>query len=81
MVIPNHTYLVLKMPALNGVISVHGELKTSHSCEMENIKLSEVLELSKNAVLVAELAKKIPPEDLSIVENDSATELQLQPDH
>jgi hypothetical protein len=40
-----------------------------------------VLELSKNAVLVAELAKKIPPEDLSIVENDSATELQLQPDH
>jgi hypothetical protein len=39
------------------------------------------LELSKNAALVAELAKKIPLEDLTILENDSAAESQLQPDH
>jgi hypothetical protein len=59
MVIPNHTYLVLKMPAPNGFISIHGDMKTSQSCETENISISEALELSKNAVLVAELAKKI----------------------
>jgi hypothetical protein len=35
--IPNHIYLVIKMPAPNGVISVHGDLKTSQSCEIENI--------------------------------------------
>jgi hypothetical protein len=60
MVIPNYTYLVLKMPTPNGVIFVYGDLKTSYFYETENINLSEVLELSKNAVLVTELAKKIP---------------------
>jgi hypothetical protein len=54
---------------------------TSHSCETENINLSEALELSKNAALVAVLEKKIPLEDLTILENDSAAESQLQPDH
>jgi hypothetical protein len=54
MAIPNHTYLVLKMPAPNRVISIHSDLKTTHSCETESINLSEALELSKNAVLVAE---------------------------
>ncbi|XP_025806847.1 uncharacterized protein LOC112885440 [Panicum hallii] len=69
--IPNHTYLVFKMPAPNGVISIYGDLKASHSFKTENINLSEELELSKNAVLVAESAKKIPPEDLTIPKNDS----------
>jgi hypothetical protein len=81
MAIPNHTYLVLMMPAPNGLISFHGDLKTFHFYEMENINLSVELELSKNAVLVDESPKKIPPEDLSILENDSATESQLQPNH
>jgi hypothetical protein len=80
MVIPNHKYLVLKMPAPNGVISV-ADLKTSHSCETENINFFEVLELSKNVVLVVKSAKMIPPEDLSIPENDLATKSQLQPDY
>lgn len=79
MAIPNHTYLVLKRPVPNGVISIHVNLKTSHSYEMKNIKVSEAMELCKNAVLVAEEAKKIPPEDLSIPENDSPAESQLKP--
>jgi hypothetical protein len=45
MVIPNHTYLVLKMPTPNVVLSVYGDQKTSHSCETENINLSEALVL------------------------------------
>jgi hypothetical protein len=66
MAIPNHTYLVFKMPALNGVLSIYDDLKTSHSCEMENIELSEALEISRNVVLLAEAAKEIPPKDLQI---------------
>jgi hypothetical protein len=53
MAIPNHTYLLLKMPAPKGVLSVYGDLQTSYSREAENIKLSNTLELSRNAVLVA----------------------------
>jgi hypothetical protein len=81
MAIPNHTYLVLKMPRPNGVLSIYGNVKTSYSYETENFDLSAALELSKNAILVAESAKKIPLEDLFILENDSATESQLQPNH
>jgi hypothetical protein len=55
------------MSVPNGVISIHGDLKTSHSYETENINLSEVLELSKIAFLVAKSAKMIPPEYLSIL--------------
>jgi hypothetical protein len=69
MVIPSHTYLVLKMPTPNGVLSIYGDVKTSHFCEMENSDL-----LSKNTILVAELAKKIPLEEPSIPENDSTIE-------
>ena len=33
MAIPNHTYLLLKMLAPNGVLSVYGDLQTSYACE------------------------------------------------
>jgi hypothetical protein len=42
--IPNHTYLLLKMPAPKGVLLVYGDLHTSNACEAENIKLSNTLE-------------------------------------
>jgi hypothetical protein len=79
MAIPNHTYLILKMLALNGAISIHGDVKTSNSCDSENINLSEALERSNNAILVADSVKKIPPVLVSIPKNDSATKLQLKP--
>ena len=44
MAIPNHMYLLLKMPAPKGVLSVYGDLQTSYACEAENIKLSDTLE-------------------------------------
>jgi hypothetical protein len=81
MAMPNHTYLVLKMPVPNGVISFYGDLKTSHSYETKNINLSKALKLTKNSVLVVESAKKIPLEDLTILENDSTAESQLKPGH
>ena len=44
MAIPNHTYLLLKMLAPNGVLSVYGDLQTSYACEAKNIELSDTLE-------------------------------------
>jgi len=46
--IPNHTYLLLKMPAPNGVLSIRGDIQTSHSCETQNINTAEALERSNN---------------------------------
>ena len=60
MAIPNHTYLLLKMPAPKGVLSVYGDLQTSYACEAKNIKLSDTLERSRNSVLVAQAAKNLP---------------------
>ena len=52
MAIPNHTYLLLNMPAPKGVLSVYGDLQTSYACEAENIKL-------RNSALVAQAAKNL----------------------
>ena len=59
MAIPNHTYLLMKMPTPKGVFSVHGDLQTSYSCELENIKLSNTMKHSKNTVLVAQVAMNL----------------------
>ncbi|XP_039834479.1 uncharacterized protein LOC120695253 [Panicum virgatum] len=48
MAIPNHTYLLLKMPAPNGVLSICSDIQTSHSCKTENINTAEALERSNN---------------------------------
>ena len=44
MAIPNHTYLLLKMPAPKGVLSFYGDLQISYTCEAKNIELSNTLE-------------------------------------
>ena len=80
MAIPNHTYLLLKMPAPKGVLSVRGDIQTSHSCETENVNLSDAIEKSKNQALVAQAAKSLPEDQLQIPTKDSASGSQLHPD-
>ena len=53
MAIPNHTYLLLKMPAPNEVLSICGDIQTSHSYETENINIAEAMERTTNQALVA----------------------------
>ena len=64
MAIPNHTYLLLRMPAPNGVLSILGENQTSHSCETENINTAEAMERSSNQALVAQVAKDLAKDQL-----------------
>ena len=79
MAIPNHTYLLLKMPAPNRVLSVYGDLQTSYACEAKNIKLSDTLERSRNSVLVAQAAKNVPMDQQPIPAKESTSESQVAP--
>jgi hypothetical protein len=47
MAIPDHTYLIMKMPAPNGILSVLGDIMVSYNCE------SATAELSKDSVIKA----------------------------
>ncbi|XP_034601186.1 uncharacterized protein [Setaria viridis] len=37
MVFPNHTYLILKMPAPNSVLSIFGDVETSYKCDTKAV--------------------------------------------
>src|SRR6185503_5987747 len=80
MAIPNHTYLLLKMPAPNGVLSIRGDIQTSHSYETENINTAEALERSNNQAVVAQAAKALTMDQLQKPSNNSVPESQLHPD-
>ena len=41
MAILNYTYLVLKMPGLNGVLSLKGDLQKSYECDNAAVALAE----------------------------------------
>jgi hypothetical protein len=77
MAVSNHTYLVFKMHALNGVLFIYGDVKTSHSCETENIDSAAALECSQNTILLANSVKNLPRSEVSIPDNISAGQPQL----
>jgi len=64
MAILNHTYLLLKMPAPNGVLSILGHIQMSHNCDTENINTAEALERTSNQALVAQAAKALAKDQL-----------------
>jgi hypothetical protein len=41
MAIPHHTYLIMKMPAPNGILSVLGDIMVSYNCESATVELSK----------------------------------------
>jgi hypothetical protein len=40
MAVPHYTYLVLKMPSPAGVLSLQGDLKISHDCDIEAVVIA-----------------------------------------
>ena len=79
MAIPYHTYLLLKMPAPKGVLSIYGDLQTSYACEAKNIELSDTLERSRNSILVAQAAKNLQADQQQIPTKEPTSESQLVP--
>jgi hypothetical protein len=41
MSIPHHTYLIIKMPSPNGILSVLGDIMVSYNCESATVELSK----------------------------------------
>jgi hypothetical protein len=41
MTIPDHTYLIMKMSAPNGILSVLGHIMVSYNCESATVELSK----------------------------------------
>jgi hypothetical protein len=41
MAIPHPTYLIMKMPAPNGILSILGDIMVSDNCESATVELSK----------------------------------------
>jgi hypothetical protein len=68
MAVPHYTYLVLKMPAPKGVLTVYGDLLISFKCDSEALEIAMTnAYFGASAVMVAE-AKKVDPSDLTVLE-------------
>jgi hypothetical protein len=58
MAIPHHTYLIMKMPAPNGILSVLGGIMVSYNCESATVELSkDSVTKATTTVMVAQAAK------------------------
>jgi hypothetical protein len=59
MAIPHHTYLTMKMPAPNGILSVPGDIMLSYNCESATVKLSKQSTIKAAATIMVTQAAKI----------------------
>jgi hypothetical protein len=58
MAVPHHTYLIMKMLAPNGILSVLGDIMVSYNCESATIELSKDSAIkAATTVMVAQAAK------------------------
>jgi hypothetical protein len=58
MTIPHHIYLIMKMPAPNGILSIYGDIIVSYKCESNTVDLTKVSACKAVAtVMVAQVAK------------------------
>jgi hypothetical protein len=46
MAISHYTYLMLKMPMKQGILSLHANLDVAYSCEKESFALTEAIDIS-----------------------------------
>jgi hypothetical protein len=61
MAIPHQTYLIMKMPTPNGILSVLGDIMVSYNCESATVELSKDFVVKAAAtVMIAQAAKDRP---------------------
>jgi hypothetical protein len=68
MAIPHHTYLIMKMLAPNGILSVLGDIMVSYNCESATIELSKDLEIKAAATVMVTQEAKIDRTTLQVPE-------------
>jgi hypothetical protein len=80
MAITYYTYLVLKMPALNGVLTVYGDLIVLFKCDNKALDITTTNAcINASAAMIAE-ATKVTPSDVTVPEpNRTDTALDATP--
>jgi hypothetical protein len=68
MAIPHHTYLIMKMPAPNGILSVLRNTMVSYNCESTTVELSKDSAIKAVATVMVAQAAKINQTTLEVPE-------------
>jgi hypothetical protein len=68
MAVPNYRYLLLKMPAEKGVLTLRGNVFIAYTCEEDSFHIAEAHDLSLCMAAMTMEAKKTPPNQLEILE-------------
>jgi hypothetical protein len=80
MAIPHHTYLIMKMPAANTILSVLRDIMVSYNCESATIELSKDSAIKAAATVMVAHAAKIDQTTLQVPEQKrTTTALDLSP--
>jgi hypothetical protein len=80
MAIPHYTYLVLKMPAPNEVLTIYGDLIISFRCDNEALDIATTNAcVDTSAVTVVEAAKVTPSDPIILEQKHTDTALDATP--
>jgi hypothetical protein len=66
MAIPHHTYLIMKMPVPNGILSVLRDIMVSYNCESATVELSKDSAIKAAATVMVAQADKIDQSTLEV---------------
>jgi hypothetical protein len=66
--VPHYTYLVLKMPNPTGVLSLQGDLRISHDCDIEAAEIASTNQVPNAMMEVYAASKKVAISELDISE-------------
>jgi hypothetical protein len=80
MAILHHTYLIMKMPVPNGILSVLGDIMDSYNCESATVELSKDSAIKAAATVMVAQETKIDQTTLQVPEQKrTATALDPSP--
>jgi hypothetical protein len=68
MAIPHHTYLIMKMSAPNGILSIIGDIMVSYNCESATVELSKDSAIKVAAMVMVTQTAKIDQTTLQVPE-------------
>jgi hypothetical protein len=63
---PHHTYLIMKMPAPNEILSFYGDILISYNCESDTVDLAKVSPCKAAATVMVAQATKIDQTTLEV---------------
>jgi hypothetical protein len=68
MAIPHDTYLIMKMPVPNGIVSILGDIMVSYNCESATVELPKDSAIKATTTVMVVQASKINQTTLQVPE-------------